>query len=150
MQTRSLPLAYGFILIFGMSVPAVAQSSGAQQPSAREQLQKIYTPQSIDQQLARLTKDLELTPDQQQRVLPLLEEHHNKIQDLLDKHPNASRQELAPQIHAISDETHRKIHVLLTDHQQELEKAMQQRERKGQESRRPARPVPPDPSLSVS
>jgi 6-phosphogluconate dehydrogenase (decarboxylating) len=44
------------------------------------------------------------------------------------------RVELAPQIHAISDETHRKIHSLLTDHQKELEKAMQQREHDGKKT----------------
>jgi hypothetical protein len=32
------------------------------------------------------------------------------------------------QIHGISDETHSQVHTLLTDHQRELEKAMQQRE----------------------
>ena len=46
--------------------------------------------------------------------------------------------ELGPQIHAISDETHHKIHALLTDHQKELEKAMQQREHNGEENRRSA------------
>jgi ribosome recycling factor len=68
-------------------------------------------------------------------VRPLLQAHHDNIQAVLDKNPNASRQELAPQIHAISDETHLKIHALLTDHQKELEKAMQQREHNGEESR---------------
>lgn len=149
MQARSF--FYGIIiLLLGTAIPAGAQNTGAQQPSAREQLQHIYTPQSIDQELARLTKDLELTSDQQQRVRPLLEEHHNKIQALLDRHPTASRQELAPEIHAISDDTHKAIHALLNDHQQELEKAMQQREHKGQEPRRPAPAAPPDPSLSVA
>jgi hypothetical protein len=140
------------MLILGLTVSAVAQDSGPPQPSARQQLQHIYTPQSIDQELARLTKDLELTPEQRQQVKPLLEEHHDKIQALLDKNPNASRQDLAPQIHAISDETHREIHAFLTDHQKELEKAMQQREHTGEEKRRPAPPAaaPPDPSVSVS
>ena len=78
---------------------------------------------------------IDLTPEQQQKVRPLLQEHHDKIQAVLDKNPNASRQELALQIHAISDETHHKIHALLTDHQKELEKAMQQREHNGEESR---------------
>ena len=87
------------------------------------------------QKLASLTKDLELTPEQQRQVRPLLQEHHDRIQALLDKNAKASRQELGPQIHAISDETHRKIHALLTDHQKELEKAMQQRERNGEENR---------------
>jgi ribosome recycling factor len=128
------------MLMLGIAGPATAQDNGARQPSAREQLQHIHT-QSIDQELARLTKDLELTPDQQLKVRPLLQEHHDKIQAVLDKNPKASRQELGPQIHAISDETHREIHALLTDHQKELEKAMQQREHNGQENRRSAPPV---------
>jgi hypothetical protein len=65
----------------------------------------------------------------------MLVEHHDKIQLLLDKNPNASRKELGPQIHAISDKTHHEIHALLTDHQKELEKAMQQREHNGEENR---------------
>jgi hypothetical protein len=89
-------------------------STGTRVIIRRQQLQHIHTPQSIDQELARLTKDLELTPEQKQQVRPLLEEHHDRIQTLLDKNPEASRQELAPQIHAISDETHRKIHALPT------------------------------------
>jgi Spy/CpxP family protein refolding chaperone len=121
--------------MLGMVGAAVAPDNGMQQPSARQQLQHIHSPQSIDQELARLTKDLELTPEQQQQVRALLQEHHDKIQALLNKNPNASRQELGPQIHAISDETHREIHALLTDHQRELEKAMQQREHNGEESR---------------
>src|SRR6202158_4990096 len=141
MRNRPFTLAYGVILMLGMAGPAVAQDNAAQQPSARQQLQHIHTPQSIDQELARLTKDLELTPEQQKQVRPLLDEHHDKIQALLDKNPNASRQQLGPQIHAISDETHSKIHALLTDHQKELEKAMQQREHNGGENRRPTPPA---------
>ena len=136
MRIRPFTLAYGIVLILGTAGPAVAQEEGVEQPSAREQLQRIHTPQSIDQELARLTNDLELTPEQRQQIRPLLEEHHDRIQALLDKNPTASRQELDPQIHAISDETHREIHALLTDHQKELEKAMQQREHNGEENGR--------------
>ena len=131
MRNRPSTLAYGVMFMLGMANPAVAQNNGAQQPSAREQLQHIHTPQSIDQELARFTKDLELTQEQQQQVRPLLYEHHDRIQALLDKNRKASRQELAPQIHAISDETHRQIHALLSDHQKELEKAMQKRGHNG-------------------
>jgi len=146
MRNGPFTLAYGAILMLGMAGRAIAQDAVAQdnrvqQPSAREQLQHIHTPQSIDQELGRLTKDLELTREQQKQVRPLLEEHHDKIQALLDKYPKASRQELGPQIHAISDETHRKIHALLTDHQKELEKAMQQREHDGGDDRRSAPPA---------
>jgi periplasmic protein CpxP/Spy len=141
MRIRTVTLAYGVMFILGMSGPAVAQDNGAMQPSARQQLQHVHTPRSIDQELARLTKDLDLTSKQQRRVRILLEEHHDRIQVLLDKNSTASQQQLAPQIHAISDETHRKIHALLTDHQKELEKAMLQREHNGEENRRPAPPA---------
>jgi hypothetical protein len=135
MRGLSFTLSYEIVFILGMAGSAAAQNNGEQQPSARQQLQHIHTPQSIDQEFARLTKDLELTTEQQKQVRPILDEHHDRIQALLDKNPAASRQELAPQIHAISDETHRKIHVLLTDHQRELEKAMQKREHNGQKNR---------------
>jgi Spy/CpxP family protein refolding chaperone len=136
---------YGVMLTFGMVSLALAEDNAVQRPSAREELQHVHTPQSIDQELVRLTKDLELTPEQQQQVRPLLDEHHNRIQALLDKHPNASRQELGPQIHAISKDTHREIHGLLSDHQRQLEKAMQQREHKGEENRRPHPPTTASP-----
>jgi hypothetical protein len=75
----------------------VAQGNGTQQPSACQQLEHVHTPQSIDQELTCLTKDLELTSEQQQKVRGLLEEHLDKIQALLDKNPTASRQALGPQ-----------------------------------------------------
>ena len=148
MQIRPFVLVFGVMLMLGVVPPVVAQDKEVQQPSARQHLQQFHTPQSIDQELARLTKDLELTPEQQQQVRPLLEEHHDKIQALLDRNPTASRQELVPQIHATSDETHRKIHELLTDHKKELEKAMQRREHNGQENRRSAPPAAESPGPS--
>src|SRR5216683_4169187 len=152
MPNRVVKLTYWAILTVGMASFALAQDNPVQQPSARQQLQQIHAPQSIDQELVRLTKDLELTPEQQQQIRPLLEEHHNRIQALLDKNPNASRQELGPQIHAVSEETHREIHALLSDRQKQLEKAMQQREHRGEENRRPApsTPASPEPSSPAS
>jgi hypothetical protein len=66
MRNRPFTVAYGVMLILGMASPAVGQDNGVQQPSAREQLQHIHTPQSIGQELARLTKDPDLTPEQEQ------------------------------------------------------------------------------------
>ena len=139
MRNRRFTLLYGVTLTLGMAGLGAAQE-GRQQPSEREQLQHVHTPQSIDHKLVSLTKDLELTPKQQEQVRPLLQEHHDKIQALLDKNPKASRQDLGPQIHAVSDETHRQIHALLTDHQKELEKAMVRREHNGEENGRSAPP----------
>ena len=152
MRDQSFRLGMGVVLVLGMAGAGRAQENGVQEPSARQQLEHIHRSQSIDQELSRLTKDLELTPGQQQQVRPLLLEHHDKIQALLDKNPKASRQQLGPQIHAISDETHGKIHALLTDHQKELEKTMQQREHRGEQNRRSTPPAvdSPEPSSSPS
>jgi hypothetical protein len=122
-------IAYGAMLTLALACLILGRGNMVQQPSARQQLQHIHTPQSIDQELARLTDALGLTPEQQQQVRPLLEEHHDRIETLFDKNPTASRQQLGPQIHAISDATHREIHVLLDAHQQQLEKALQQHRR---------------------
>src|ERR1700686_2889669 len=91
MLNRPLTLAYGVMLLLGTAGHATAQDNAAQQPSARQQLQGIHTPQSIDQELTHLTKDLELTPEQQKQVRHLLEEHHDRIQALLDKNPTGLR-----------------------------------------------------------
>jgi hypothetical protein len=133
------------MLMLGVSGLAVAQdnqNNAGQPQSARQDLQGIHRPGSIDQELARLTKDLELTPAQQKQVRTLLVEHHDKIQALFDKNPSASRQGLRPQIHAISDETHHEIHALLNAHQQVLEQAMVHREDNGEEGRRPEQAGP--------
>src|ERR1700719_1467978 len=100
MPNRAAKVTYGTILAFVLPGFASAQDNPVQRPSA--QLQHMHGPRSMDEELARLTKDLELTPQQQQQVRPLLVEHHDKIQALIDKSPNVSRQELGPQIHAIS------------------------------------------------
>jgi len=79
MPNRLFTLAFGIVLMLGTIGLGPAQDGG-RQPSAREQLQDIHTPQSIDQKLPSPTKDLELTPKQQRQVRPLLQEHHDKIQ----------------------------------------------------------------------
>jgi hypothetical protein len=135
MRNRPFALTNAAILTLAVAGSAAAQDNGTQQPPTREQLQHIHSPRSIDEELARLAKHLELTPQQQKQVRPLLQQHHDKIQALFDKNPKASQQDLAPQIHALSDATHREIHALLTDHQKELEKAMVHREHNGEENR---------------
>jgi Spy/CpxP family protein refolding chaperone len=128
------------MLALGMSGIAMAQGQAPQPQGPNQARPAIHGPRSIDQELDHLTKDLELTPTQRKQVKPLLKEHHDRIQALFDKNPKLSREDLGPQIHAISDETHHEIEALLTEHQKQLAKAMQERMRTGEESRRPAAP----------
>ena len=136
---RTLFTAAG-MLALGMTGIAMAQENAPQPRGPNQARQKIHGPRSIDQELDHLTKDLELTPNQRERIRPLLEEHHDRIQALFDNSPKLSRKDLGPQIHAISNETHHEIEALLTEHQKQLAKAMQDRMRSGEESRRPTPP----------
>jgi hypothetical protein len=47
MRDQPSTLAYGVMLVLGMAGPVVAQNNGAQQPSARQQLQHRYLPGSM-------------------------------------------------------------------------------------------------------
>jgi hypothetical protein len=138
-----LTFAFSGLVAICITGGAVAQDNTRRPQEPNQTLQGIHGPRSVDQELDHLTKDLELTPNQQKTIRPLLDEHHDKIQALMDKNPTLSRRALSPQIHAISDETHHEIEALLTDHQRELAKAMQNRMHAGEESRRP---VPPPAS----
>jgi hypothetical protein len=134
-------LALGGMLTLGVTGIVMDQDNGAPPLTAKQELQRTHSPRSIDEELDRLTKDLELTSKQQKEIRPLPQEHHDKIQALLDKNPNASRQALGPQIRAISDQTHHEIDASLTDHQKQRAKAMVERERNGEENRRPLPPA---------
>ena len=126
------------MLALAMSGIATAQEN-APPPQGPNGMQ---APRSIDQELDHLTQDLELTPNQRKQIRPLLQEHHDRIQALFDKNPRLSRKDLGPQIHAISDDTHHQIEALLTEHQKQLAKSMQERMRDGEERRRPALSTP--------
>jgi Spy/CpxP family protein refolding chaperone len=123
------------MLAVGVTGIAMAQEQAPQPQGPNQARPAIHGPRSIDQELDHLTKALELTPTQRKHIKPLLQEHHDRIQALFDKNPMLSREALGPQIHAISDQTHHEIEALLTDHQKQLAKAMQERMHSGEESR---------------
>jgi Spy/CpxP family protein refolding chaperone len=130
------------MLALGTTGLAIAQENTPQPQGPNQARPGIHGPRSIDQELDHLTKDLELTANQRKQVRPLVEKHHDRLQALFDRNPGVSRKDLGPQIHAISDETHHEIHALLTEHQKQLEKAMQERMHAGEESRRSAPSTP--------
>jgi hypothetical protein len=119
------------------TVPPQAQA-GQGAADWRARMQKNNNPdRSIEQQVSRLTKDLELTPDQEAKVRTLAWEHHDRIQKILDTAPpTLTRAEFTTQVHAISQDFHNSVNALLTPHQLELMNAMVGRLDSGQENRR--------------
>jgi hypothetical protein len=142
--------AAGIVLLatsFAFAGPAAPIQSAPARPTHpmqdaadwRERMQKNHNAEkSIEQQVSRLTKDLELTPAQQDKVRQLSKEHNARIQKILDTAPaTLTREDFTRQVHAISAEYHTAVNAILTPHQLELMKAMLGRLDNGQERRRP-------------
>jgi periplasmic protein CpxP/Spy len=122
------------------AAPSQAQGQQALQDAAdwRERMQKNHNAeQSIEQQVQRLTKDLELTPEQQAKVRQLAKEHNARIQKILDTAPDTlTYAGFQTQVHAISQDFHNSVNATLTPHQLELMKSMVSRLGNGAERRR--------------
>jgi hypothetical protein len=122
------------------SPPTQAQQAHPLQGAAdwRERMQQNHdAARSIEQQVSRLTKDLELTPEQQEKVRKLSWAHNARIQKILDTAPpTLTREAFTAQVHAISRDYHDAVNAILTPHQLELVKAMVSRLDGGNENRR--------------
>jgi hypothetical protein len=121
------------------AVPPQVQQDHPLQGAAdwRERMQKNHNAdESIERQVRRLTRDLDLTPEQQEKVRQLSKEHNDRIQRILDTAPpTLSYEAFTAQVHAISQENHDAVDAILTPHQLELMKAMVGRLDNGKEDR---------------
>jgi hypothetical protein len=122
-------------LILGAANCVFAQKASMPAGDLRERLHHIHTPHSIDNELDRLTKTLQLSQQQRDEVKVLLQQHQDRIQTLIDGNPTASDEFLHERIHSISDDTHRQINALLTDQQLMLVQQMQAQMREQGRSR---------------
>jgi Spy/CpxP family protein refolding chaperone len=95
-----------------------------------------------DSTLAHLTKELNLTANQQAQIRPLLVEHQQQEQ-ALHQDQSLSPEELRAKAHAISDQTHKKIESFLTDEQKQKVKAMQERMHRGDQNSQASAPSTP-------
>jgi hypothetical protein len=115
----------------------IGRPAGPQGADWRQRLARLHDPQrAVDDELSRLTRDLQLTPEQVALVKPLLHQHQDRIQAVLDQNPSITREAFQAQVHAISQETHNQINSLLTARQLQQMKNMVARLGNGQENRR--------------
>jgi hypothetical protein len=98
-----------------------------------------------NRQLERLTRELSLTSDQQEKIKPLLLERQQKMQALMQDQ-SASQEDRRAQMRTIMEGSNNSIKAILTDDQKPKFDAMQQRMRRG-----PSGPPPegasPQPQL---
>ncbi len=82
---------------------------------------------SPKRQLKHMTKMLNLTPDQQQQILPVLQDQHRKMKGIW-KDSSLSPQQRREQMRTVMMNTHQKVGAILTPEQrQQMKQMMQQR-----------------------
>ena len=150
MQTRLLTLALGGLLTIGSTCAALAQDTPPPPPNQNQAGPPPDGPRGRgmrmdpDRQLARLTRELSLTSDQQTQIKPLLVERHQKMQALFQDQ-SLSQEDRRAQMRSIMEGTNNSIKALLTEDQKQKFADMQQRNRhnmRGPDSGGP----PPDAS----
>lgn len=150
MQSRLFTLALGGLLTLG-TCAALAQDTPPPPPDQNQSGPPPQGPGSRgmrmdpDRQLQHLTRMLDLTSDQQDKIKPLLQERQQKMQALFQD------QSLAPedrrtQARTIMEGTNNSIKAVLTDDQKQKFEAMQERMRRNRPMGGPGGPPPPDSS----
>lgn len=127
-----LTVALSGALTLGMTVVAVAQDTTDQPQTQMQGRRGRGQQQSPEQQLAKLTQELGLTSDQQQQILPMLQDQQQKMQALqLDG--SLSMDDRRTQVQAIRKDTNTQIETALTDEQkQKFEASMSNAHHGGQ------------------
>ena len=143
MQSRLLSLALGGMLALGVTGAAFAQDTPP--PPPPDQSQAGPPPQGRgmrmdpNRQLERLTQELNLTSDQQEKIKPLLLDRQQKMQALM-QNQSLSQEDRRAQMRTIMEGSNNSIKANLTDDQRQKFDAMQQqRMRRGG----PGGPPPP-------
>lgn len=134
MRNSALTLALSGILAFGASSALYAQDNSAAQDNTSQQ-QQGQQPQgqwghghhrmNADAQLAHMTKALNLTPDQQSQIKPILQDRDQKMQTLW-QNQSLSREDRHTQMQAIQQDTHSRIEAVLNDEQKQKFESMHQ------------------------
>ena len=103
----------------------LAGQGGLDGPDWRQQMIARGSAVSVDQAIANLTTNLDLTPDQVAKIKPIFEARRDRIRAILEAAPvTLTREDFMAQAHQISAETHAQVNALLTDRQRELVKQL--------------------------
>jgi len=100
-----------------------------------------------DRQLARLTRELNLSSDQQDKIKPLLVERQQKMQALFQDQ-SLAQEDRRRQMRTISEGTNNSIKALLNDDQKQKFDAMQEHMRHNRGEGGPSGPPPPPPDAN--
>lgn len=154
MQNRIAILALGALLSLGFPGALRAQDNATQEANPPQQPAQTQTQtqprmnrgrspgmMSPDMQLQRMTKQLNLSTDQQNRIRPILKDRQEKMQALFQDQ-SLSRQDRRSKMRSIREESTAKIRAVLNDDQKQKYDAIQQRMLERMKERQPGNPPP--------
>lgn len=126
-MNRFHSLAFGTILIFALNVAAqqTGTASGSADKSEQRQPSMQDNVPSADEQLKVLTAKLDLTNDQQARIIPILQDLHDATVKI-SQDQSLSREERLARVRPIRYRAHDQLRAILNDEQKKkLEQYMQ-------------------------
>ena len=125
MRKTLCSVAIAGLLGFGMT--AFAQDSTQQQPADAPAMHgPAHRGMDPDQQLAHMTKALNLSTDQQAQIKPILENQHQQMMQV-HQDQSLSRQDKMTKMKSLNGDTNSKIEAVLNDQQKQKFEAMQQK-----------------------
>jgi Spy/CpxP family protein refolding chaperone len=127
MHSRLLTLALGGMLTLGATGAAIAQDTPPSQGQPGPGGPRHMDP---DRQLQHLTKELDLTADQQSQIKPVLVDRQQKLQSLFQDQ-SLSQDDRRAKARSLIGDSNSKIEAVLNDEQKQKFEAMQQRMRHG-------------------
>jgi Spy/CpxP family protein refolding chaperone len=118
-----------FLLVAGVAVMillGIRMLAGAPLPQYGGQ--RMRRPMTPEDQLARMTKQLQLTDEQQAKIKPIIEEQHKQMMDLRQD-TSMSREDRFAKFREIRQKSFEKMKTILTPEQQKKWQEMQQMRR---------------------
>lgn len=129
MRNRFFSLTLGALLAIGTAGAALAQDNATAPPPDQGQGRGPGR-MNPDRQLERMTRELNLTTDQQNQIKPLLVERNQKMQEVF-QNQSLSESDRRTQMRTIAEGTRTSIRNLLTDDQKQKFDAMRDHMRRG-------------------
>ncbi len=140
MSKRLFNLALSGALLLGATGAAIAQDNPPPPPDQQQGGSRGPMRMDPDQQLQHMTKQLDLSADQQSQIKPILVERQQKMEALFQDQ-SLAREDRRAKMQSIRQESQSKIEAVLNDQQKQKFEAMQDRMRhRGGENG----PPPPD------
>lgn len=147
MQSKIFTLALGGLIALGVTGVARAQDNPPPPPDQNQAGPPMGgrgMRMDPNRQLERMTRELNLTADQQAKIKPLLAERQQKMQALMQDQSSAP-EDRRTQMRSIAEGTNNSIKALLNDDQKQKFEAMQANMRRNGPRGGPGGPPPPPP-----